>query len=156
MTWQDIAAQATLCNFGTTGATYAAAAAWGSAYTGQIWGTVGFAGVSAALAAASAANGCYDPTPIPEPVVPPAICCNEWSNSTADVFWDDGTGTDRKGKNFPANVQYLRNVVQAGSPGSNVPSGYVGYQFTVAGSDGVDFVVQGGGPAEWETTGCFP
>ena len=67
MSWQDIATQVTLCNFGTTGAAYAAAAAWGSAYTGQVWGTVGFGAVSAALAAASAANGCYSPPPTDPP-----------------------------------------------------------------------------------------
>lgn len=74
MSWANIATQVTLCNFGTTGAAFAASAAWASAYTGQIWGTVGFGAASAALAAASAASGCYFPPPDPPGGAGEGIC----------------------------------------------------------------------------------
>ena len=90
--WAGDAAAATLCNFGTTGAAYAAAAAWGSAYTGQIWGVVGFGAASAALAAASAANGCYYPPPPEPPSDQQAVCCSKWSEPTAGIFWQNDDG----------------------------------------------------------------
>lgn len=100
--WLGTAGQATLCTFGTTGAAYAAAAAWGSAYTGQIWGVVGFGAISAALAAASAANGCYyEPPPAP-PSSQQKVCCAKWSEPTAGIYWqnDDGMIIAGLGANY--------------------------------------------------------
>ena len=156
MSWQDVAAQVTLCNFGTTGATYAAAAAWGSAYTGQIWGTVGFGATSAALAAASAAAGCYTPPPEPPPSSS-GICCSEWSDQTADVFWttDPGAIGGSTGSDFPANVQYLASCRAGGTPPVGMPGSYIPILFSVAKADGVFYDHQSACPPEWLDEGCF-
>ena len=146
--WLGTAQDATLCNFGTTGAAFAASAAWYSAYTGQIWGTVGFGAVSAALAAGSAAYGCYSGEPEQPTNEYGKICCQEWSNSTADVFWqkDDGDGT-RDGP-WPANVKKLVSWrVVPGTP-SNKPPGWVNVEFvTDKYGDGNTATVVVGAPA---------
>jgi hypothetical protein len=121
MSWENIAAQVTLCNFGTTGAAFAASAAWTSAYTGQIWGTVGFGAASAALAAAAAASGCYDGEP-DEPEVSQPLCCVHHSNPGADVVLvTKETGSIGTNGNWPQNWQYLHSAKDTGVrwPGSS-------------------------------------
>lgn len=153
--WASDAAAATLCNFGTTGAAYAAAAAWGSAYTGQIWGVVGFGATSAALAAASAANGCYTPPP-PEPVIPPAICCQLWSESTADVYWYSDEGLQQNSGYLPSNTQKLVSVRVGGTKPIGAPASYVAYTFVIdRNNNGTEETVFGAGPPEWASSGCF-
>jgi hypothetical protein len=121
MSWENIAAQVTLCNFGTTGAAFAASAAWTSAYTGQIWGTVGFGAASAALAAAAAASGCYDGEPDPPEVSQP-LCCVHHSSPDADVVLvTKDTGSIGTNANWPQNWQYLHSAKDTGRrwPGSS-------------------------------------
>ena len=156
--WAGDAAAATLCNFGTTGATYAAAAAWGSAYTGQVWGVVGFGAASAALAAASAANGCYTPPP-PEPAPPGSkVCCELWSNSTADVYWFDDAGNRNGAGGWPTNVQRLVQVKyrpDLGEP-DNKPDGYAYYEVITDRYDSGNFVTTiATAPLVWNESGCW-
>lgn len=155
--WIGDATQATLCNFGTTGAAYAAAAAWGSAYTGQIWGVVGFAATSAALAAASAASGCYIPPP-PPPVIPTKICCELWSDTSADVYWYSDEGQQQGSADLPTNVKRLVSVTprqDLGQPGGK-PAGYIYYDVVTDKYDDGNYTsTRSTGPGTWADSGCF-
>ena len=156
--WLGTAQNATLCNFGTTGAAFAASAAWASAYTGQIWGTVGFGAVSAALAAGSAAYGCYTGEPEQPTNENLKICCQVWSNTTADVYWYDDDGDRNSAGNWPSNVAKLVSVKirrDLGKP-SNKPDSYVYYEVvTDKYNNGVTATATPSGPEMWSESGCF-
>ena len=155
--WTSDAVGATLCNFGTAGAAYAAGAAWGSAYTGQIWGVVGFAATSAALAAAAAANGCYSGPVDPPPSSQQKICCKRWSEPSATVWWYNDEGSpvwaipELSGRDVLYSVTPRPDIEYEGFNKQNI---YYDFVVSTEGGGGSE-EVRVGANKDYATSGCW-